>query len=1718
MTESVTGDRKRLVSSSEESTLTRLINNKIERLRPKLLDFTKRNPLLSTSFSDRLRSHVRIVDEVLELLFDSLTSKTMRIVPLPPLEAEPKDELSREFQDALSEAQINDETYLQQLETIQPDDEQAPDIRAKANRDLKDRIRARLNMPARPSSKDHTSIRQHAVMHHVHPDYDLSPENRKYDDDRYTNRDIQTLMLPDDLERQLNALYDKANSWKQESGINVLHAAVGFLEWKSPNESKPSYSPLVLLPIELEKKQSKSGAEFYVTSNEETAAGNLTLAEKLRVDFNIILPEYRPGEPLGEYLKQIAEQKPKGLDWRVHYWSVIGIFPSARLAMYYDLAPETGWDFATHPILSKLFGGSQESAYTSPFGDEYNIDDPTIESKVPLIISDIDSSQFSAIADVIDGKNLVVKGPPGTGKSQTIVNTIAATLAAGKKVLFLAEKMAALEVVRSRLAALGLGEFILPLQATRSARNQVAESIRARIEMPTCSDPAHLKENIARFREIRQELQLYIELSTSIFEDTGLTVYQIIGRSIALRKIADLLPVKLKNYNLSETKKMPDSEDKKVRALLEEVKNIWVDTTLLPDCWKGIRINNLDPFKAEQILQAAQAVHNSCSTLISAREKLKTFALSPKILLAEISSIINLLDNLPKQLAPHNVRLADKLVLEEGVALTEKFLETLTFLRNERDVIEQEVGDVFNLEAAEILAKAAELAKRYDIHDISPAGLDRAHEEHSASLKALKQTYTLMDEASRVAPCFARLPAQVIVNTCDLVAQTSREALMVRHKSLLDPQVQALIQKANPLIERLRDQRQKLAEKLKLDSLPDKRVILTHLGNLIEAGFLRWGSPKYWKARKFYLHLSKTPHFDRKDAITTLEQLHAWLEDQEELHSYEKLKKVLGANYDGAATNLVPYLELIHYFATIDLQLAGMETAELRALLRSGEIDVLLALPKIGEDHPIRLFSSAKLDLIAKQVAEAEQTVRELDLALDHIRKALPLLKGRSHYSSEELEKLVIRLKSWLSQSGTIAEDKKVKEILGEGFQGLSTSLDNVTQVLGLAKLLVGLRKDVVKSLIHAIETNQTRALNSELKQILDCDLQARSALEELAHSTNTASSLWSKDKSYQELATRMQQAAHDKQGLIAYSRMAGAVEEVHKAGLGDFIEEILANYKEPCEIFQLYEAMMAQMRARMVYAKHGAVLSKFNGIKLNSLRSELARVDRQIIELSRQHLQSMLYNNSSPPPGKGHGPKSTFTEMALLKNEISKKQRFIPIRDTVTRASESLLEIKPCWMMSPLAVSQYIPKDTAKFDLVIIDEASQMAPENAIGALLRANQVMVVGDENQLPPTAFFTKLLAGDGLVDGNDEDGDGVVLEESILDVAKAVFAPPRKLRWHYRSRHSGLIAFSNRYIYDNNLIVFPAPDEGNGRTGVFYHYVENGLYKASTNPVEARKVVDAALEFMATYPEWSLGIVTLNQTQQELLREEMEHAFARNPKALKYKERWAKERDGLEYFFIKNLENVQGDERDVIFISTVYGPEQPVGKVMQRFGPINGLAGKRRLNVLFSRAKQRIVTFSSMRTGDIDAKAEGNAGAYMLKRWLEYSANGTLDGGKATNSEPDSEFEIHVMEQIKAMGCEVVPQVGVSGYFIDIGVRHPSWPNGFIMGVECDGASYHSSKSARDRDRLRQAVLEGLGWHLYRIWSTDWFTDSVQEVDKLRKVIEDRVNALIKRTKR
>jgi very-short-patch-repair endonuclease len=467
-------------------------------------------------------------------------------------------------------------------------------------------------------------------------------------------------------------------------------------------------------------------------------------------------------------------------------------------------------------------------------------------------------------------------------------------------------------------------------------------------------------------------------------------------------------------------------------------------------------------------------------------------------------------------------------------------------------------------------------------------------------------------------------------------------------------------------------------------------------------------------------------------------------------------------------------------------------------------------------------------------------------------------------------------------------------------------------------------------------------------------------------------------------------------------------------------------------------------------------------------------------------------------------GAKSRF-ESALAKHrqflvrEMSKQKRHRPLRVTMTEAYEAVRSLKPCFMMSPMSVAQFLPPN-AKFDLVIFDEASQLPTEDAIGAVARGAQLVIVGDPKQLPPTNFFS---VQTGVVSADQDEEGNYILEEteSVLEECLSAGLHQQHLQWHYRSAHERLIQFSNEMFYGDNLLVFPAAQYDGPDLGVQFEYVADGIYEgAGLNQVEARRVAAAVVEHFKTASGLSLGVGTFNMRQQNAILDEIER-FRREDSSLE--EYFSRERH--EPFFVKNLENIQGDERDVILLSVTYGRNKE-GILRYNFGPLNRDNGGRRLNVLASRARQRMRIFSSIRASDIDPNATATKGPSLLRDFLLFAETGRIQHHRTSQGETESPFEAHVLEELQNAGYIVDAQVGVGKYRIDLGVRHAARPGIYLAGIECDGASYHSAPCARDRDRLRQTVLEVRGWTIMRIWSTDWFKDRSGTLDRVLRSLE------------
>jgi very-short-patch-repair endonuclease len=543
-----------------------------------------------------------------------------------------------------------------------------------------------------------------------------------------------------------------------------------------------------------------------------------------------------------------------------------------------------------------------------------------------------------------------------------------------------------------------------------------------------------------------------------------------------------------------------------------------------------------------------------------------------------------------------------------------------------------------------------------------------------------------------------------------------------------------------------------------------------------------------------------------------------------------------------------------------------------------------------------------------------------------------------------------------------------------------------------------------------------------------------------------------------------------------------------------------------------VYDYLLARTLAEAVLRERPE-LDQFSGSVHETRRAQFAMLDERYITLTRQVIARRA--NAVPPVrGVGYGPVADLSEQSLIEHEMEKTRRHIPIREMFRRAGRAIQALKPCFMMGPQAVAQYLPPGLFHFDLVVMDEASQMRPEDALGAVARGAQLVVVGDPKQLGPTSFFDVVASDEEEVEEaaaalaaaaaqQEAPPSASVLErsESILQAAARRY-PLRMLRWHYRSRYPELIAFSNREFYGNGLVLFPHSGAEREGDGINLRAVEGAVYGSSLNPREAEAIVDAVRKHAVESPERTLMVVTMNQPQRELVDTLVQHAEKDDPALAAFRER---HQGTLEPFAVKNLENVQGDERDVIFVGVTYGPDES-GKLVQNFGPINAMGGERRLNVLFTRAKYRLDVFCSFDRTLLRVSESSPRGLCVLRDYLQFAEEKTLAAGRPAAREPGSDFEVEVSRALRAHGYEVHPQVGVAGYYLDLAVVDPTQPGRYVLGIECDGATYHSARSARDRDRLRQEVLQTLGWQIHRIWSVDWFRDPRGETERVVRRIE------------
>jgi very-short-patch-repair endonuclease len=555
--------------------------------------------------------------------------------------------------------------------------------------------------------------------------------------------------------------------------------------------------------------------------------------------------------------------------------------------------------------------------------------------------------------------------------------------------------------------------------------------------------------------------------------------------------------------------------------------------------------------------------------------------------------------------------------------------------------------------------------------------------------------------------------------------------------------------------------------------------------------------------------------------------------------------------------------------------------------------------------------------------------------------------------------------------------------------------------------------------------------------------------------------------------------------------------QEALQQGLEPLIKAIEQHHIDPSDIEKAFEAGYCQWWSQAIMTNN-AILREFSSAQHMDKIERFRKLDDEFQKLTLAYIAASL---SSGIPQREEA--TLPTDWKLVQREIQKQRQHKAVRQLICEANEAVKKLAPCMMMSPLSIAQYLPVSQDAFDVVIFDEASQITVWDAIGALSRGKQVIVAGDPKQMPPSNFFGRSVEYNEEEAGIDED------LESILDELIGSGVSTLRLNWHYRSRCESLIAFSNNKYYDGTLVTFPAVSTE--QKSVSLKMIQGGCYTpgARTNEKEAKELVaECVRRLMHPNPsirKKSIGIVTFNSDQQKLIEDLLDEERNKYPEL-----ETAFNSDNPDALFVKNLETVQGDERDVIFFSVTYGPDIS-GKISMNFGPLNRSGGERRLNVAFTRAKYEMVIFSSLQADQIDLNRTKAQGVSDLKHFLQYAKQGKSALGSFVYRSLggyDSPFEQEVANALRQKGWTVHTQIGASSYRIDLAIVHPDKQGAYLAGIECDGATYHRSATARDRDKLRQVVLEGLGWDILRVWSTDWWTNKNGSIEELHSAITDR----------
>lgn len=1514
----------------------------------------------------------------------------------------------------------------------------------------------------------------------------------------------------------LLTLMRKAQDEYLNRGVDVLYMAFGTLVWKDADGSELR-SPLLFVPVKLTSTGAKS------TPRLDSGAGETVLNPALVLQLGKLGVQVGLGEVDSEELENLSVGEVFTLmkralgttrvlgDWRVEDVAYIGAFTFEKEAMYKDLLDHER-EILEHPIVRAL-GTSDPLKQTGDFAFDaispVDIDEQARPEETPLLL-DADSSQRAAIAAAVDGRSFVMDGPPGTGKSQTIANMIGTLLYKGKTVLFVSEKIAALDVVKNRLAAAGLGSYILELHSHKTSRKEVAAEL-----LDTLDNVARPPEPISpvtrqRAREHREGLNDYARAMNETRMPLNMSLHQVVGDYLNLAGVPGAPAPTGSLAGLSE-KKFDD-----IQQALSQLASAWrpalQGNTYL---WREVTENrSLEP----ELVQAQEAVVQLRQALGVHGDLVREFSLTKP---SDIPALLDYLAHMRKQ---HSEDVPDSWITQESLV---EIKEARARLGREISALGRAVSELQELSGAARTSFPASSTLPAAPAPVSvrprPVAVERltAPVLRATATRFEQESTSLLENIEVIQEISRKLDGPTVesfeqVETFTRLIHLAAEEHRPLPRWLSTPNLRIVrehLASVKPAVEALA-----LAEN-NAAAIYTPEALAAPLGELndrftnLHRG-LRKLSGQY-RADKKTLAKVMVDAAQVKDGIASLDKAVSWSSAHAAyLEASERSAELLGDYWKGRDTDFGAIdAALLVADQTIYLN-GGVVSSRIATYLTSPVADATYRGIADPASEAITAWKDAALagsagstgstavpsELVLGSVVEAaswlDAHVRPFRGTADRV-EAVTAVTG-TDLTAKEVEAAVTSLELVeMAEAELEASNAAHRRVLGDFVDGARTDLEaldhNLDWVIGLRRINGGALTDAQNSALDsAVEETAVGTLHDRWTTALDTVLGAFSQ----ERRGELAVELDDFDAAPDYLAALREDTAGQGE-WFAFTRARTFLGFQGLKAAADFCIERRMDPDEVADTVNrsllkacIDELMDTDTRLRPVGASdHDHRVDEFR-----ELEHDLAvAATSEIITAA----------NARRPVNTDIG------ESGVIRREGGKQRRHMSVQDLLAKTPTVTPAIKPIFMMSPMAVSQYLPHDL-RFDAVIFDEASQVTPADAINSVYRGNSLILAGDDKQLPPMSFFER------NTDNDEDDPDTDVSDfQSVLELAKSAGAFKNlRLRWHYRSRHEDLIAFSNYKFYDGSLVTFPSSRTDGEDVGVdFFH--AHGTYRRGAgrfNPIEAGKVAERVIHHYTTRPDATLGVVTFSAPQAEAVRAAIEERRRERPDL----DVFFDSSDRLGGFFIRPLEQVQGDERDVIIFSVGYGPDDS-GKISTHFGALNKEKGWRRLNVGVTRAKSRVEVVASMRAEQIPPSKNENV--EYFRDYLNYAVKGTrtldipapagMSHGAVPGHEREAPFEDSVIDMIRGWGYEVESQVGAAGYRVDIGVRHPDHEGVFALGVECDGYQYHSAPAARDRDRLRESVLVNLGWRLHRIWGTAWYRDQKNQAARLKQAIEEAI---------